>query len=280
MVKSTLPDASSIERINILGVPVSALNMTLAIRTIEGWVKRREARYVCVCDVYSASLASGRTDHLAALQGADMVAPDGKPLSVVGRLRGNKTIQRVSGPDLMPALCAYSASRGWKHYFYGGAEGVAEELAANLKAANPELEIAGTECPPFREQTRDEKQATVDRITASGAHIVWVGLGCPKQERWIAENVGKIPNAVLIGVGAAFDFQTGRVRRAPMWMRNAGLEWLHRLISEPRRLWRRYLVYAPRFVFLNLIEAIGLVSARTIPDPAIGMADPEGFGQA
>ena len=254
-----------IERINILGVPVSALNMATAIQTIAGWVARREARYVCVCDVYSATLAQERADHLRALQGADMVTPDGKPLSIVARLRGNRAIRQVSGPDLMPKLCAYSADLGWKHYFYGGAEGVAEELAAQLRAANPSLQVAGTECPPFRELSEEEKAATVARINASGANIVWVGLGCPKQERWIAEHVEKLPNAVLIGVGAAFDFQTGRVKRAPRWMRTAGLEWFHRLISEPGRLWRRYLVYAPRFVFLNLAEVLRLRSRRAIP---------------
>ena len=256
------PNVGRMERINILGVPISALDMSLAIQTISGWVARREARYVCICDVYSATLAQDNPAHLAALSGADMVTPDGKPLSIIGRLRGNKNIRQVSGPDLMPALCAYSAPLGWKHYFYGGAEGVAEALAANLKQRNSTLQIAGTECPPFRELSDQEKADTITRIRQSGANIVWVGLGCPKQERWIAEHVKKIPNAVLIGVGAAFDFQTGRVKRAPVWMRKAGLEWLHRLISEPRRLWRRYMIYAPRFVFLNVIETIRDVRSR------------------
>ncbi|MBI1383831.1 MAG: WecB/TagA/CpsF family glycosyltransferase [Rhizobiales bacterium] len=262
MSRPARTDTANHERIAILGVPVSAIDMGLAVATILGWAKRREARYVCVCDVYNVTRAQEDPDHLAALVGADMVTPDGKPLSWVGRLRGNRRIRQVCGPELMPAVCAQSIRDGVSHYFYGGAPGVAENLARGLQTRFPGLQVAGTECPPFRALSEAEKDAVVARIESSGAGIVWVGLGCPKQELWIAEHVERIPGAVLIGVGAAFDFHTGRVKRAPRWMRDAGLEWAFRLASEPRRLWRRYLVYAPRFVFLALRESFGGGLAR------------------
>lgn len=240
--------------IAILGVPVSAISMAGAIATIKRWIGAGRPRYVCVCDVHSIMRAQGDQAHMAAMVNADMVTPDGQPLVWTGRLRGESGMERVCGPDLLPKICEHSVREGWRHYFYGGAEGVAEKLARELKEKFPGLRIAGTECPPFRPQTAREKRGAIARINAAEADIVWVGLGCPKQEIWMHENCQELRAGVMIGVGAAFDFHTGRVKRAPVWMRARGLEWLHRLVSEPRRLWRRYLWLAPRFAIRSLFE--------------------------
>ncbi len=202
--------------------------------------------------------------HMSALKGADMVTADGTPLVWVARLRGEKRLSRVPGPDLLSAVCERSEREGWSHYFYGGAEGVAGRLAERLQRDYPDINIAGTHCPPFRALSAEEKKTDIARINASGADIVWVGLGCPKQEIWMLENQAGLKGQVVIGVGAAFDFHTGRIERAPRWMRENGLEWLHRLASEPRRLWRRYLVLAPRFVVLSLAETIGQLGRKAL----------------
>ena len=242
--------------ISILGVPVGAVDMPLTLRTLGTWISEGKSKYVCATDVFNVTSARGNEHHKAALLDADLVIPDGTPLAWIGRLRGDRQIRRVCGPDLMLAACERSPSEGWRHYFYGGAEGVAHALAQKLKVEYPGLQVVGTECPPFRPLTEEETDQMVNRIQKSGADIVWIGLGCPKQEIWMHDHVHRFKGAVLIGVGAAFDFHTGRIERAPAWMRNHGLEWLHRLASEPRRLWRRYFVYAPRFVILSLVETL------------------------
>jgi N-acetylglucosaminyldiphosphoundecaprenol N-acetyl-beta-D-mannosaminyltransferase len=193
-----------------------------------------------------------------ALRNADMILPDGAPVAWIMRLRGAEISQRVCGPDIMLALCERSVSEGWRHYFYGGTEGTAEALGRAMQKKYPGLKIAGFDCPPFRSLTSIEIEASIDRINAAKPDLVWIGLGCPKQELWMAEHRSRINGAVLLGVGAAFDFHSGRVQRAPVWMRTYGLEWLHRLISEPTRLWRRYLIAAPRFCVASLTEAVRL----------------------
>ncbi len=250
--------------VEILGVPVGILDMPKAVDLIGSWIGDGvpRGRYVCVTDVYNVMLAQQNPRHMDALRGADVVTPDGMPLVWVSWLRGIKETRRVSGPDLMPEICARSEETGWRHYFYGGADGVADKLAATLQAKYPRMQVAGAECPPFRPLTDEERAATIARIKATKADIVWVGLGCPKQEAWMFEHVGRLDGVVLIGVGAAFDFHTGRVARAPLWMQRSGFEWLHRLSSEPRRLWRRYLISAPQFVWLILSETFMRKRAR------------------
>jgi N-acetylglucosaminyldiphosphoundecaprenol N-acetyl-beta-D-mannosaminyltransferase len=260
--------------VEILGVPVSVVDRPRVHAALAEWIAQRRAggtvsRYVCACDVHSVMRANDDAPHMRALRGADMVLADGTPLVWVARLRGERDLARVPGPDLLAAVCERSEDEGWSHYFYGGAEGVAGKLAERLARHYPGLNIAGTWCPPFRAQTPDELEADIDRINASGADIVWIGLGCPKQEIWMLENHPRLQGRVLIGVGAAFDFHAGRIERAPKWMRDRGLEWLHRLASEPRRLWRRYLVLAPRFVVLSLAETIGVVGRRAFAGLAL-----------
>jgi N-acetylglucosaminyldiphosphoundecaprenol N-acetyl-beta-D-mannosaminyltransferase len=197
---------------------------------------------------------------------AGMVTPDGMPLVWFSRLFGNRRTERVYGPDLMQKMTALSARRGYRQFYYGGAEGVAEKLKRVLVNAYPELEVAGALCPPFRELTPEEDQAVVDAINTAQPHIVWVGLSTPKQEFWMAEHLGRIQAPVLVGVGAAFDFLAGTKRQAPLWMQRNGLEWLFRLCSEPRRLWRRYAYIVPGFAFLAARELVrrGLHSSEHV----------------
>jgi N-acetylglucosaminyldiphosphoundecaprenol N-acetyl-beta-D-mannosaminyltransferase len=238
----------------ILGLPITTLSMGAVVQTVAGWIERKQSRRVCACDVHSVIRALDDKKHTHALGTADLLLPDGVPLVWVGRFRGNKHMQRVCGPDLLKALCAQSVRHGWRHYFYGGAPGVSEMLAEKLSERHPGLRVAGTHCPPFRTLTSLERQQTADLIKSTSPDIVWVGLGCPKQEQWMLENAALLDGIVLIGIGAAFDFETGIVKRAPGWMQSSGLEWFYRLISEPRRLWRRYLVAIPRFAFEVLLE--------------------------
>jgi len=236
------------EQIDILGVPVTLTSLPEAVRMIAGWCENRESRFVCTRDVHGIMLAQEDPRLLAIHRQADMVTPDGMPLVWVAKKRGFSAVSRVCGADLVEALCDVSQKPQLRHFFFGGKPGVAERMAAALANRFPGLSIAGCETPPFRAMTDDEDEATVSKIAATHPHIVWVGLSTPKQEYWMAQHVGRIPGATLIGVGAAFDFMAGEVKRAPVWMQRNGLEWLHRLLSEPRRLWRRYLVLAPMFL--------------------------------
>jgi N-acetylglucosaminyldiphosphoundecaprenol N-acetyl-beta-D-mannosaminyltransferase len=249
-------DAGRVDSTTVLGVPVSCINLDSAKNTILGWAAHGRSNYVCVRDVHGVMRARSDGKLHRAHQHAGMVTPDGMPLVWILRGRRGRTVSRVCGNDLVDTLCANSPS-DVRHYFYGGKPGVAEKMAATLRQRYPSMEVAGTGCPPFRQLSPEEERAEVDHIAAAKPQIVWVGLSTPKQELWMERNVGLIPGATLIGVGAAFDFQTGLIQRAPRWMQESGLEWLHRLASEPRRLWRRYLLLAPQFVFLVLLETLG-----------------------
>ena len=242
------------ERIDVLGVPVDVLNMDRAVRVILGWAEKKEARYVCIRDVHGVIRAHDDPEIMAIHERADLVTPDGMPLVWLGRLRGHEQMGRVSGSDLVDAVCASSVGREVGHFFIGGKPGVADKMAGNLAAKYPGLRIAGTLSPPFTDMTPAEAGAIEQALIQSGASIIWVGLGTPKQELWMRDHVGRIPGATLIGVGAAFDFQAGNVPRAPRWMQRSGLEWVYRVMTEPRRLWKRYLLLAPRFIYL-LISA-------------------------
>ncbi len=174
------------------------------------------------------------------------------------RWQGFKNVQRVYGPDLLQAACARSLETGWRHYFYGGAPQVAEKLKDKLCADYPGLQVVGMESPPFRPLTAEEDEDAVQRIRQARPDIVWVGLGAPRQDFWMAEHLDRLGVPVLVGVGAAFDFLSGAKPQAPLWMRRSGLEWLFRLATEPRRLWRRYLIGNPRFLYLCLLQRLGL----------------------
>lgn len=242
--------ASNVAATRVLGVPVSTINMPQALAIILSWIEHGIAHYICVRDVHGIMRAQEDAALLEIHNGAGLVTPDGMPLVWLAQWRGHSEVSRVCGADLVAELCGASTEQGIGHYFYGGKPGVAERMAAELKIRFPNLNVVGTATPPFGPMSAEDDQEATVAIAATRPGIVWVGLSTPKQEYWMRDHVGRIPGATLIGVGAAFDFYAGDIKRAPAWMHRRGLEWLHRLASEPRRLWRRYLVLAPRFVLL------------------------------
>jgi len=248
----------------VLGLWVDAVDPATSLARIADWIDTRRRAYVCLTNVYSVMQARRDVGLRSVFNGAALAAPDGMPLVWMARLAGLGHVQRVYGPDLTLTTCELARQRGYRCYFYGGSPGVADELARRLSARFEGLSVAGAEGPPFRPLSAEEAQAAVDRINASGADVVFVGLGSPRQERWMAEHRAVLAAPILMGVGAAFDFHTGRVRQAPRWMMGAGLEWLFRLAQEPRRLWRRYLLYNPLFVLHLMLELTGL---RRYPEP-------------
>jgi len=248
----------AIQRQNILGIGVSTINMDQAVTAIEEQIARRCPGYVCITGVHGV-MESQRDERLRRIHNeAALVTPDGMPLVWLLKLCGWRHVARVYGPDLMLALCQQSAARGYRHYLYGGTDEVLGHLTANLCRRFPGLQIVGAHAPPFRPLTEAEDEAIVHAINRAAPDVVWVGLGTPKQEAWMAAHLGRLEAPVLVGVGAAFDFHAGTKRQAPTWMQQSGLEWLFRLASEPRRLWRRYLINNPLFVCLVISQFLGL----------------------
>lgn len=245
MIKQSIQPARYTGR--VLQIQIDVLTLAEALDRLLGWAQARESRQVAMCNVHVVVSASRDAAYRDVINGSDMAMPDGAPVAWMLRRLGFAGQSRISGPDLMWTLCAKCAEEGMPVYFYGSTKATLAALNTRLRASCSGLLIAGLESPPFRSLTKDEDEAAVADINASLAGIVFVGLGCPKQERWMAEHRGKV-NAVMIGVGAAFDFHAGVVKRAPKWMQDNGLEWLHRLASEPRRLWKRYLVTNTLFI--------------------------------
>jgi len=234
-------------RINVLGVGISVLNLPGALEAIAAAVRERRKGYICVTGVHGVIEAQDDPDFKRILNGAFLCTPDGMPMVWAGKLNGHREMRRVYGPDLMLDICAWSETSGAKHFFYGGANGVAELLVRKLKEKFPKLQVVGTLTPPFRALNEDEEKALAEQIRAAQPDIFWVGLSTPKQEKFMAEYLPKLDATVMIGVGAAFDFHSGRVKQAPRWMQRSGLEWFYRLCSEPRRLGKRYLRNNPLF---------------------------------
>jgi len=255
---SSREGAAPIPRVNVLGVGVSAIDPGMALAAIEDWIQRRDPHYVTITGVHGVMESQSDPEVRAIHNRAGLVTPDGMPLVWASRLAGQRHVRRVYGPDLMLAACRRSLETGWRHFLYGGAEGVPELLATRLADRFPGLEITGAFAPPFRPLTDAEDEEIVQRINAARPDIVWVGLSTPKQERWMASHLGRLEAPVMVGVGAAFDFHAGLKRQAPKWIQGTGLEWLFRLITEPRRLWRRYLRNNPVFLASIALQATGL----------------------
>lgn len=235
-----------IPRVNLLGVWISTLRFDATIDLIMETIKLNDHIAVSPSPVYTVMQGYERDDVRAALN-ANLATPDGMPVVWTLQWMGHD-VERVYGPDVMQAVCARSAHERWRHYFYGSAPDVIEKLIESLKIHYPHLQVAGFDSPPFRELTPSEDDESIRRINASGAHIVWVGLGSPKQDLWMATHRARLDAPVLVGVGAAFDFFAGRIKQAPRWVQRSGLEWLYRLAKEPSRLWPRYLIYNPKFI--------------------------------
>lgn len=257
------------QRVNILGVGVSAITMRDATDRLERWIQERSPGYVCITGVHGV-MESQRDPELRLIhERAGMVTPDGMPLVWMSHLLGYRHVSRVYGPDLMRAMTAISAERGYRNYYYGGRPGTAEHLRDVLTRAHPGLQVVGTCCPPFRPLTAEEDAEVVQRINDARADIVWIGLSTPKQERWMAAHLGRLAAPVMVGVGAAFDFLAGEKAQAPRWMQRSGLEWAFRMATEPRRLAGRYLRNNPAF----LLRAFGqLVDPARYPQRRGGAA--------
>lgn len=231
----------------ILGATIDVLDWDEALERISAWANARESRIVCLCNVHSLVTARRDPAFGEVIREADLAAPDGMPVAWMLRRLGHIGQKRISGPDLMWRYCAGAAARGEKIFLFGAGDATLVALEKRLRAAFPGLIIAGAHSPPFRDLTNEEDREIIDRINASGANTVWVALGCPKQEQWMHAHRGHI-RAVMLGVGAAFDYHAGTLRRAPRWMQFLGMEWLHRLACEPRRLWKRYLLTNTLFI--------------------------------
>ena len=244
-------------RANILGVGISIMSLEQAVESIERFIAIGGHHYVCLCNVHTVVTSRQNNEFRHIVNEADLALPDGMPLVWGARLLGYNQRERVDGPALMLALCERSLVKNYSHFFYGGRNGVPELLAEKLMARFSGLNVAGCYSPLFRPLTSKEDKQVVKMINDSGADILWVGLGAPKQERWIADHLRRVNTPVMLGVGAAFDFHCGTLKRAPRWMRKSGLEWLFRLTQEPRRLWRRYVVTNTIFLstfFLQLTK--------------------------
>ena len=251
-----------IPRIDIAGVSVSAANMDTALLSIDERVQQRKGGYVCVTGVHGI-VESYRNQAIRQIHNtASLVVPDGMPLVWLCRAKGIRQVGRVYGPDLMLGLCQRSLDRGYRHFLYGGKPEVLEQLAIRLRARFPALNIVGSYSPPFRPLTAREDEKISAAIKHSRPDIVWVGISTPKQELWMARHHELLRPAVLLGVGAAFDFHAGVKRQAPRWMMRTGLEWLFRMLQEPRRLGPRYLRNNPVFAALILLQVLGF---RTQP---------------
>jgi N-acetylglucosaminyldiphosphoundecaprenol N-acetyl-beta-D-mannosaminyltransferase len=227
-----------------------------ALSRLQTWLGDGGRRFVSTCTVYTVMTAQDDPAALHALQHADMVTTDGMPLVWLQKRAGYAQAERVYGPDLFLELCARTANQPTKHFFLGGAPGIAEKLIAVLEEKYPGIGIAGHEAPDVRRYPLEIDSGLVERLNASGADVIWVGLGSPKQDVWMDVYRPALNAPLLVGVGAAFDFIAGVKPQAPRWIMRAGLEWLFRLITEPRRLWKRYLVYNTRFICAILVNRI------------------------
>lgn len=244
---------NNMKRFNVLGIGINVINLESTIRIMEEWIKNNEQHYFCPTTVCVVMEAQKDATLKEILNSSGLTTPDGMPLVWVGRLSGHSTIGRVYGPDIMLSFSALAAQKGYTNFYYGGASGVPEKLSAKLTENFPGLKVVGAYSPPFRPLTLEEDREIVDMINRANPDVLWVGLGSPKQDRWMTEHMGRVKAPVMVGVGAAFDFLSGRKRQAPVWIQRIGFEWLFRLLNEPKRLLPRSL-YNPQFVFKMMLH--------------------------
>jgi N-acetylglucosaminyldiphosphoundecaprenol N-acetyl-beta-D-mannosaminyltransferase len=246
------------KRVNVLGVGVSVLNLQTALDEIAAAIRDKRKGYICVTGVHGVMEAQTDPVFKKILNQSFLCTADGMPMVWMGKIHRHPEMRRVYGPDLMLDVCSWSQKSPCRHFFYGGAPGVADTLAEKLKAKFPKLEVVGTFTPPFRPLNADEERQLAEMVRAAKPDILWVGLSTPKQEKFMADYLPKLDSTLMIGVGAAFDFHSGRVKQAPRWMQRSGLEWFFRLCQEPRRLAARYLINNPIFVMKILAQLTGL----------------------
>ena len=249
---------NSPQRVNILGVGVSAINMQTAVQHTEELLDGGGSGYVCVTGVHGVIEAQDDEQFRKILNASFLTTPDGMPTVWLGKIHGFSEMTRVYGPDYMVAVCERSVAKGYRHFFYGGKDGVAEQLRDTLVARFPGLQVVGTYTPPFRPLNEAEEAALYDQVASLKPDILWCGLSTPKQERFMDAYGKRLPVKLMVGVGAAFDLLSGNLDEAPDWMKQSGLQWLYRLIKEPKRLWRRYLINNPRFIWLTSLQLSGV----------------------
>ncbi len=255
MKDSNLPENQ--KRVRVVSLLPNVCNHESAIEKIAELVKDENGGYVCFSTVHMVMESYDHQEFGAKVNGADLIIPDGMPLVWMQKLQGEKNANRVRANDLMIMLCKYAEKHNLKVGFYGGKQEVIDAILKRTAKELPKLQIIYAYSPPFRPLTVEEDEKITEEIKNSGAQILFMGLGCPKQENWMAAHKNNL-SAIMLGVGASFDFYAGNVKESPEWIGNLGLEWLFRLFQEPKRLWRRYLILNPRFVWLATLQLLGL----------------------
>lgn len=246
-------DKSQIPTCNIMGVNIAAINMEWLLEYLNKNIDLLHGDYICVSNVHTTITSFEEPDYCAVQNGGIMAIPDGGPLSTVGRKRGHKNMQRTTGPSLMGEIFKVTAEKGYRHFFYGSKQETLDLLGEKLNEKYPGIQIVGMYSPPFRPLTDDEDVAVIEMINDAKPDFVWVGLGAPKQENWMAAHQGKI-DGLMVGVGAGFDYYAGNIERAPEWMQKSNMEWFYRLIQDPRRLFRRYWHTNVKFIWNAMIK--------------------------
>ena len=240
-------DKAEIPICNIMGVNIAAINMKWLLDYLEKNLSNLKGDYICVSNVHTTVTSYAEPSYCAIQNGGIMAIPDGGPLSSLGRKRGFVTMERTTGPSLMGELFKISAKRGYRHYFYGSTDKTLEKLKNKLQEYYPGIQIAGMYSPPFRALSIEEDNEVIEKINETNPDFVWIGLGAPKQEKWMSNHQGSI-NGLMIGVGAGFDYYAGNIKRAPQWMQRCNLEWLYRLMQDPKRLFKRYFCTNIKFI--------------------------------
>lgn len=251
-------ERAALPRANVLGVGVHAIDLNTAVKAIETAISERRRGYVCVAGVHGVMEAQRDAALMGIFANATLVLPDGMPTVWMGHLQGFREMDRIFGPDLMLAVAERSTLTGNSHFLYGGQTGVAKQLRDVLLRRFPTIRILGTYTPPFRPLTRDEEKELMSTIEELSPDIIWVGMSTPKQERFMAEYMPRLKTTLMVGVGAAFDVHTGRVQDSPQWVKRSGLQWAHRLMQEPARLWKRYIINNPLFLIRAGLQLTGL----------------------
>ena len=246
-------DRSAIPTVTILGVQIADINMQWLLQFTDENIKKIGGDYICVANVHTTVRSSENEDYRTIQNNSLLTIPDGGPLSTVGRKRGATQIARTTGPDFMGEIFKLSAEKGYRHYFYGSTPETLEKMINNLQRNYPGIIVAGSFSPPFREISDAEDNEITKRSCDTAPDFIWVGLGAPKQEKWMAAHQGRV-NGLMVGVGAGFDYFAGNISRAPAFMQNHNLEWLYRLFQEPRRLFKRYLVTNSKFIWRAIIR--------------------------
>ena len=242
-----------LQHCEILKTNINVTNMSDTIKYIDGHLDDLRGKYICVSNVHTTVMSYENEEYRKIQNGAAMALPDGAPLSSYSRRKGYKQAQRVTGPDLMLELFAISKEKGYRHYFYGATEETLQSMKEVLERDYPGIQIAGMYAPPFRALTPQEDAQIVAKINEARPDFIWIGLGAPKQEEWMYQHMGQL-QGVLIGVGAGFDYLAGYIKRAPRWMQRMSLEWLDRLLQDPKRLWRRYFTSNVKFICLTRMD--------------------------